>query len=137
MDELTQEEKHCLNNFCFGKIFKPSYKKVCDDMEAFIANKSKPAELRGAVFGWMAEYPEEYHHLMSYIVHLLKAIKEDFHDHDFAIPEGTRTKIYKIGCLIKKRGGFTAKQACFYVALNFLDPFDSRMKAIKICWGWD
>ena len=64
-------------NYSVGRILRSTYKKVCDDMEAFIANKSKPAELRGAVFGWMAEYPEEYHHLMSYIVHLLKAIKED------------------------------------------------------------
>ena len=78
MDELTQEEKHCLNNYCFGKIFKPSYKKVCDDMEAFIANKSKPAELRGAVFGWMAEYTEDYHLLMSFTASLLKGVEEYF-----------------------------------------------------------
>jgi hypothetical protein len=47
MDELTQEEKHFIANYAYGRILKLSYKKVCDDIEAFIANKSKPEVLRG------------------------------------------------------------------------------------------
>ena len=78
MDELTQEEKHFFANYCFGRILKPSYKKVCDDMEAFIVNKSKPAELRGAVFGWMAVYREDCHLLMSFIVHKKKLEENNY-----------------------------------------------------------
>ena len=52
-----------------SRILKSTYNKVCDDMEAFFAIKSKPAELREAVFRWMAEYSEDYHLLMSFIVH--------------------------------------------------------------------
>ncbi len=62
------------------------YKKDCDDMEAFIANKSKPKELCEAVFRWMAEYTEDYHLLMSFTASSLKDFSIDFFDRCTVLP---------------------------------------------------
>ena len=42
--------------------------------------------------------------------------------------------IYKIGCDIDKEGGFTAQEACFYIAANFIDAKDKRIKNIERNW---
>ena len=42
--------------------------------------------------------------------------------------------MYKIGCDIDKEGGFTAQRACFYIAMNFIDTKDKRIKNIERNW---
>ena len=113
----------------------PSYKQVCDAMERFVLDKSKPQEFRGRVFGWMSEYSERNHARMFEVVTILKQIELEYHHPDFDVPESIKEIIFNIGCDIDKEGGLTAQQACFYTALNFIDSNDKRLKAIEYCWN--
>ena len=117
----------------------PTYKQVCDAMERFVLDKSKPQEFRGRVFGWMSEYSERNHARMFEVVTKLKQIELEFHHPDFDVPASIKEIIFNIGCDIdKEEGGFTAQQACFYtaltLALNFIDSNDKGLKAIEYCW---
>ena len=69
----------------------PTYKQVCDAMERFVLDKSKPGEFRGRVFGWMSEYSERNHARMFEVVTKLKQIELEYHHPDFDIPESKKS----------------------------------------------
>jgi len=112
----------------------PTYEKVMERMDNFVRDFSRPSEFRGAVFNWMSEYSLRNHARMVVIASKLCAIKEDYYHEDFDVPEETKKEIFNMGCEIDREGGKTAQQACFYIAINFIEPTNKRIKAIECCW---
>jgi hypothetical protein len=102
-------------------------------MMEYIQDIKRPAELRGCVFSWMAEYSETNHIRMSRVVELLNKYedKEDFRLSDILKEE--RDEIFKIGCQIGKEGGLTAQIACFYISTNFMK--NDNPVLIKYLWN--
>ena len=111
-----------------------TYNEICTEMENYTTSQEYPQETRRSVFMWMAEYSERNHNRMVDITNMLKKIEEDYYDEDFDINQDDKEKIFNIGCEIDKEGGFRAQQACFYIATNFIDCNDNRLKAIELCW---
>jgi hypothetical protein len=103
-------------------------------MEKFIMGDF-PSGIRGNVFAWASEYSQVNHARMISIVSLLQKIPYDYYDEDFDVSTEDKAKIFKIGLDIHNQGGFTAQQACYYVATNFIARGDRKLKAIECCWS--
>jgi len=106
----------------------PTYEQVCDAMEDYVNDQSHPGELRRQVFVWMSEYSERNHHRMTTIISKLLPQEDEYET------AANAAAIYKIGFDIDKEGGFTAQEACFYIAANFIDAKDKRIKNIERNW---
>lgn len=99
-------------------------------MEEYIANDILyPPEFRQRVFAWAAEYSQLNHARMISIVSL--CLKKEISKKD-------QDTIFKIGCDIHKQGGFTAQQACYYIAKNFISRHDPavilEIQSIQCLW---
>lgn len=109
-----------------------SYESVNIKMFEYIQDNKRPAELRGCVFSWMAEYSETNHIRMSRVVEILNKYEdhENFRMRD--ILKEDIDEVFKIGCDIGKEGGLTSQQACFYISTNFMK--NDNPELIKILW---
>lgn len=106
----------------------PTYEAVCGAMEKYVSDRSQPGEMRNQVFGWMSEYSERNHRRMTTIISKLLPQENEYET------AANAAAIYKIGFDIDKEGGFTAQRACFYIAMNFIDAKDKRIKNIERNW---
>ena len=111
-----------------------TYNEIYSEMENYITSQKYHQETTRLVFMWMTEYSERNHNRMVDIAKMLKKIEKDYYDEDFDINQDDKEKIFNIGCEIHKEGGLGAQQACFYIATNFIDCNDKRLKAIELCW---
>jgi len=112
----------------------PTHLEIINAMEEYVLDKKKPMSSRGCVFNWMSEYSQENHIRMVVIVNKLLKINPDYYDEDFDIPKEDIKEIFKLGCDIHNSGGFTAQQACYYIAVNFISKHNN-VKAIEYCWN--
>jgi hypothetical protein len=109
-----------------------SYKEVCARMERYAEDSSRPSAFRGQVIRWLSEYSETNHARMMTVVDVLKRMQGDRYD---LLSPDDKALVYQIGCDIGSGGGFVAQQACFYIAVNFLDPPDKRLVCLKYLWN--
>ncbi len=101
-------------------------------MERYAEDISRPAGFRGKVIQWLSEYSETNHVRMLRVVDVMKRIRGDRYD---LLSVSDKAEVFRIGSDIGIGGGFEAQQACFYVAVNFLDPSDKRMVCIEYLWN--
>jgi hypothetical protein len=92
-----------------------SYQSVKNTMMEYIQDIKKPAETRGYVFSWMAEYSETNHIRMLRMVEIL----DEYSDGEDEVPKKVCDEVFKLGCEIHREGGMTSQQACFYILTNF------------------
>ena len=110
-----------------------------DDVIATItAFKSHPecdAHLRMLAQSWENEYNSAHHDLILEAINRLLRIPGDDRSPEFEVPEDDCEFIRQVGVTLHQRGGFTAQQASFYIACNFIAPGNRRMNFIKYCWN--
>jgi hypothetical protein len=117
-----------------GNTALPTYLELHRKLEEYIRDPSKPNDMRFTVFQGQAEYNDCTHDLMMIIAGKLTAIKADFHQEEFAVPDDDQKVIFDIGCDIHRIGGKTAQEACYYIVLNFVDS-GRKTKVIEQLWN--
>jgi len=133
--DFQEEDKGKNTAIMMSNISLPTYKETISKMAEYVTDTSKPERIRRAVFEWEAEYSERNHNRMMIVVSKLFAIKANYHEEEFDVPEEDKKIIFDIGCDIHKEGGKTAQQACFYTVINFVEPDNKRTKAIEVLWN--
>jgi len=108
-----------------------SYEQVIKEMNEYI---EKNTRLKSDIIEWKSQYTEEFHERMLDAVSRLVKIKEEVWDEDFDVPKEDNDVIFKLGCDIHKKGGLRKQQACYYVAINFINR-DAKVKTIETCWN--
>jgi len=103
-------------------------------MKKYLEDKKGDAQQRGLVFQIYNELTAQHYNLMKKVCEILLAIKGDYYDEDWDVPEDKKKAIFDIGLELHNKGGKYIQQLCFYLAVNFMSN-DKRLKSIECCWN--